>query len=496
MRRDTAAKSACWVGVVAAFIAGAAHSIGAVGIAAGPYYNSVTGHRYYRLTGGNWSALRAFAVSMGGDLATINDDAENTWVRANVVGGSSKPFIGLNDASAEGTLVWADGSANAFRKWRAGEPLNNANNDYVNFDGTPEGTWMISQANYTSDAIMETSGPIHVPAEQPNLNAAVAAQPTSGTSEIILSAGTHVLLTTVGLSNVTVRGAGRDQTYLWGPPSQIPEVPSDEIAIQMNGGALLEDLQLINRAIAPSLAAEVGVNRARRVDFVSWSEETSDDLVQNNFGQAPTMILENCELRSSEFAIDINSGAMLVSNCIFRDLGGVALTSQSGTTLLMSNCVVTRCGPGPMFDSPGTKTIENTIFYGNTGFIGGGVNTSVRNSNVQAGQPGVGNFSGDPRFVDAAANDFRLIADSPCIDRGNVVAYMDCRPQELTDFAGMMRVVDDPAHANAFTIPIDLGAIEFAASAEACPGDLNHDAMVDDADFQIFLVAYNKLVCE
>ncbi|MGH7244793.1 MAG: hypothetical protein ACREJD_15375 [Phycisphaerales bacterium] len=29
----------------------------------------------------------------------------------------------------------------------------------------------------------------------------------------------------------------------------------------------------------------------------------------------------------------------------------------------------------------------------------------------------------------------------------------------------------------------------------SCPGDLNFDRVVDDADFQIFLVAYNTLLC-
>jgi hypothetical protein len=29
-----------------------------------------------------------------------------------------------------------------------------------------------------------------------------------------------------------------------------------------------------------------------------------------------------------------------------------------------------------------------------------------------------------------------------------------------------------------------------------CPSDLNADAIVDDLDFQVFVLAYNVLVCE
>jgi len=468
----------------------------AVSIAAGPFYNSVTGHRYYRLTGGNWNSLRSFAVSMGGDLATINDAAENAWVRANVVGSGSKPFIGLNDASLEGTLVWADGTASAYRNWRAGEPNNNASNDYVNFDGTPEGTWAISQLDYSGEAIVEiAAGPIHVPVELPTLVAAVNAQPTSGTSEIIIAPGTYSVDSQVNASNVSIRGAGRGQTILLGT-FPVPAGSTIYYTIQLNGGCLVEDMTIVNRSPSPSLAAETGINRVRRVEFTSQPDSADADLVQNNFSNspdlAPTLILENCELHDSVFALDNNSGTMLISGSIFRDLGSVSATTQQNTVTMIANCVIARCGL--VFDASGTKKVENTIFYGLTNTMGGGSSLTLRNCNTSF--PGTGNFSGSARFVDPEANDFRLQADSPCIDRGNVTAYMECQPQELTDIAGNDRVVDDAGHANFYSpkMPIDVGAFEFDGGA-SCPGDLNHDAMVDDADFQLFLVGYNALLC-
>jgi hypothetical protein len=46
---------------------------------------------------------------------------------------------------------------------------------------------------------------------------------------------------------------------------------------------------------------------------------------------------------------------------------------------------------------------------------------------------------------------------------------------------------------------INSGTIDFPANviplAAPCPGDLNHDGFVDDADFSIFVVAYDLLDC-
>ena len=45
----------------------------------------------------------------------------------------------------------------------------------------------------------------------------------------------------------------------------------------------------------------------------------------------------------------------------------------------------------------------------------------VRGCLIQDGSiAGGGNLAGDPGFVDAAGRDFRLAADSPCVDKGMV----------------------------------------------------------------------------
>jgi hypothetical protein len=107
------------------------------------------GHTYYLLDGKPWVDQEAEAITLGGHLVTINDDAENTWVWDRF-GGPYGLFFGFNDIAVEGEWVWASGEPVTFINWRAGEP-NNVNGeehygelggDYKWNDVTPRHTWM------------------------------------------------------------------------------------------------------------------------------------------------------------------------------------------------------------------------------------------------------------------------------------------------------------------------------------------------------------------
>jgi hypothetical protein len=89
------------------------------------------GHTYYLLSPDTWTASQAFALTLGGNLVTINDAAENEWVFN--TWGDHFLWIGLNDAQNEGTFVWASGEALSYTNWALGEPSNtNGDEDYVN----------------------------------------------------------------------------------------------------------------------------------------------------------------------------------------------------------------------------------------------------------------------------------------------------------------------------------------------------------------------------
>jgi|GEM_PF-1025375 len=97
---------------------------------AGPINNPVNNSNYYlydRTAGGVtlWTDAEAFAVSLGGHLASIADADENEFVRSQVLqfgGVDRRGWIGLNDAASINNYVWSDGSPVTYTNWNAGEP--------------------------------------------------------------------------------------------------------------------------------------------------------------------------------------------------------------------------------------------------------------------------------------------------------------------------------------------------------------------------------------
>jgi len=109
----------------------AAFLLGAVDIAqCAPIYNPATGHWYDIVSSGAngaWINAENNAIALGGHLVTINDAAEEAWLRANFVavdGQHIRYWIGFNDAAVEGTWVWASGEPVTYTNWDSGEPNN------------------------------------------------------------------------------------------------------------------------------------------------------------------------------------------------------------------------------------------------------------------------------------------------------------------------------------------------------------------------------------
>ncbi|MBY0111771.1 MAG: hypothetical protein K2Y21_03035 [Phycisphaerales bacterium] len=480
------------LGLLGAVVGVAAAAQAAVSIVVGPVYNAANGSRYYKITGGDWNQLRAFAVSMGGDLASIDDADENAWVRANVVGNNTKPYIGLNDAGVEGTLVWSNGSTSTYRNWRLGEPSNSAAKDYVRYDASVAGTWEIVTVAFGPEAIVEISpiggvpAPIRVPGEVPVLLNAFATLASVGARQIDLAAGTYQLIQGIGLDGTTLRGAGIGQTIL-----QLGIGPTPAVVVQNSGS--VQDITLVNRNSEPSVVFASGGGSARRVEFTSLPGTADGTLVvAANFSSVLQPItLDACVFNTSSSALDIDNGLVLVTSSVFRDLGAVSANSSGFGYARYANCLFTRCGPTNLFDQVNTVTVFNSIFWDNNGLL----NVPNVSDSLVPGVASGTNFTGNPKFVNAAANNFQLGADSPCIDRGSVSAYLSCQPSDFLDFAGRPRAVDIPTVANRFATggAIDVGPMELAPPA--CPGDLNADGVVDDLDFQVFVVWYNQVIC-
>lgn len=83
------------------------------------------GSTYYLLSQANWTDSQAAAVALGGNLVTVNSQAEedfifNTFSTFNGV--AANLWIGLNDAAQEGTFTWVSGETSSFTFWSGGEP--------------------------------------------------------------------------------------------------------------------------------------------------------------------------------------------------------------------------------------------------------------------------------------------------------------------------------------------------------------------------------------
>src|SRR5437879_12164271 len=88
----------------------------------GPVYNPSTGHYYSLLSANSWSGSQTEALSLGGNLATINDAAENDWVFDTFSAGQRHLWIGLNDTNMDNIYAWVDGTPVSYSNWDSGQP--------------------------------------------------------------------------------------------------------------------------------------------------------------------------------------------------------------------------------------------------------------------------------------------------------------------------------------------------------------------------------------
>jgi Ig-like domain CHU_C associated/Lectin C-type domain/HYR domain len=114
----------------------------------------------YYISGSNvtWSAANTAAAAQGGYLTAIDDAAENTYILnrvATVIGSGTNYWIGLNDAVAEGTYVWANGQPFSYSNWQAGQPDNSGGNEDYAHVWTAAGTWNDAAPGSTMRYVLE-----------------------------------------------------------------------------------------------------------------------------------------------------------------------------------------------------------------------------------------------------------------------------------------------------------------------------------------------------
>ena len=185
---------------------------------------------------------------------------------------------------------------------------------------------------------------------------------------------------------------------------------------------------------------------------------------------SPNLINPNCYPSAQGGGIYLANAEPTITNCtIWGNTagaygGGIMSWSNQSSVPVITNCIVRDNPPHGILQSGSFASIS----YCNAG-----------------GYPGVNNINADPLFVDANGPDDivgtvddnpRLLASSPCIDRGSNAAV----PSGITtDLDGRPRITDGDCNT---TNIVDMGAYEFAW---AYIGDFAGGCDVDFKDFSV-----------
>jgi hypothetical protein len=107
---------------------------------AASFTNPANGHTYTLTSLASWTDAQAQAVSLGGNLVTINDATEQSWL-LNTFGSTNLFWIGFTDRNTEGVFEWISGETSLYTNWSVGEPNDLFGEDYAVMNQGRNGAW-------------------------------------------------------------------------------------------------------------------------------------------------------------------------------------------------------------------------------------------------------------------------------------------------------------------------------------------------------------------
>ena len=120
-----------------------------------PLVPHFAGHYYVRTpTTMNWPDAEAYAQSIGGHLAAINDAAEQAFLEDWF--SHYSPWIGINDMDFDNIWRWSNGQMVSYTNWAAGQPDNRWSRDAAYMDGL--GRWNSCDENENRWGLVELAG--------------------------------------------------------------------------------------------------------------------------------------------------------------------------------------------------------------------------------------------------------------------------------------------------------------------------------------------------
>jgi hypothetical protein len=127
------------------------------------------------------------------------------------------------------------------------------------------------------------------------------------------------------------------------------------------------------------------------------------------------------------------TGNTLAGNWVYVERGrayGGGIYCEDSSPLILNNTIVENhtegAGAGITTAGDGLPIVRNTILWGNGGVFPPreiyrvpGSQILLEYCAVDSGYPGTRNIDANPRFIDPENRDYRLLADSPCIEAGH-----------------------------------------------------------------------------
>lgn len=119
-----------------------------------PYVYNAARAYVFRKTPVSWVAAQSWCAGLGYSLVTVDLIDEGPWLEKMQVPLSQEAFwYGLNDRTSEGTWAWASGRTSELRRWAAGQPDNNGDEDCV---AGKLGGWRDEKCNLSKPFVCES----------------------------------------------------------------------------------------------------------------------------------------------------------------------------------------------------------------------------------------------------------------------------------------------------------------------------------------------------
>jgi hypothetical protein len=195
----------------------------------------------------------------------------------------------------------------------------------------------------------------------------------------------------------------------------------------------------------------------------TFTGDTATDAGGVIYDNTSSPVLTNCTLTGNSSDLggamyEFNSSSAVVTQCLFTTnagIGGAVAVNLASPDFINCDFTANSSAVGGAFYlfNNATPTITNCILWANPAYNGGEIANdgsgapTVTYSDVQGGFADSTDINADPLFVSAAAGNYALSENSPCIDAANNAALS---PAITTDLAGLPRRIDGLADMGAF----------------------------------------------